>query len=233
MNTISTDFRFFIEHDANPFILFSNKGAILYLNKSAEMMMGFHVDVKIFDLALGYAPKSFGYRKSLIELSINSFEFYGINVLYENDDELGIHLYLAPREQSTNDIELSGYSQTDINILLQANIELFRIAYQGKLSLMTDYELPELKIHQNQFSMLLRKIFEQFKSTKTLDITMKIKIGAIIIVNQKRYPIIILKLSSIDREVSNDTVIKSMALESHIEAHFENSSITLEIPTIS
>ena len=233
MSTISTDFRFFIEHDANPFILFSNRGSVLYLNKSAELLMGLHVDLKIFDLVLSYAPKSFGYRTSYIELSINSFEFYGINVLYENDDELGVHLYLTPREQTVSDMQLIGYSQTDINILLQVNIELFNMAYRGKLTLMTDYELPELKMHQNHFSILLRRIFEQFASTKMLDITMKIKIGAAIVVNQKRYPIIILQLHSADRDTSADMSIKSMAQENHIDVHFEQASIALEIPAIS
>ncbi|HIP61764.1 MAG TPA: hypothetical protein EYG98_04335 [Sulfurovum sp.] len=233
MSIISTDFKFFIEYDSNPFILFSSKGAVLYLNKSAELLMGIHTERKIFDIALSHAPQSFGHKNTLLELTLGSFEFHSINVLYNNDDEIGIHLYTRPRAKIAHQAKLEGYSQTDINLLLQANIELFNISYNGELKLLADYELPEMQIHQNRFSMLLRKTFEQFKDSKILNINLKLKIGAVIVVGGRKYPIAILELKSQHRETSTDANIQELASNIYIDSHFEEHSITLEIPAIS
>ncbi len=232
MNIVSTDFKFFIEYDSNPFILFSNEGAVLYLNKSAELLMGIHIERKIFDFALSYAPKSFGHKNTLLELSLGLFDFYGINVLYNNDDEIGIHLYTRPRGKITYEVKLEGYSKTDINLLLQANIELFNIQYSGKLYLLADYEIPELLIHQNRFSLLLRKIFELFEDSDSLSVSLKIKIGSMIVVEEKKYPIVILELQGSKRVTSSDMNIKESASDIHIDLHFKDNAITLEIPAI-
>jgi len=233
MNTNSTDFKFFVENDINPFILFSNEGAILYLNKSAELLMGIDTQKEIYDLALAHAPQSFGHRVTLMEFSFSSYEFYGLNTLYNNDLEIGVQLYTRPRPKVTNEETLEGYTLTDINLLLQANIELFNMQYSGKLSLMTDYTMPEVQLHQNSFSLLLRKIFAQFREATHLEIILTIKIGSKIILGDKRYPIISLKLLSDHRTGDTDKTIKEIALSNHIDAHFRTESIFLEIPAIT
>jgi len=183
MNTILTDFKFFIEHDSNPFILFSNDGKVVYLNESAELIfLEPSVDKKLFNIALAHAPKSYGYKKTLLELSLGSFQFYAINILYKNDDEIAIHLYKKPITKINNTTKLEGYSCTDLNLLLEANIELFKMQYKGKLLLFTDYDLPRFQLHQNNFSFLLRTLFAQFINSKIINITLKIKICS------KRYP---------------------------------------------
>ncbi len=233
MNTNSTNFKFFIENDVNPFILFSNEGSILYLNKSAELLMGIDTQKKIYDLALAHAPQSFGHRVTLMEFSFSSYEFYGLNTLYSNDMEIGVQLYNRPRPKVSSEEILEGYSLTDINLLLQANIELFSMQYTGKLSLMTDYTMPEVQLHQNSFSLLLRKIFAQFRQATHLEITLTTKIGAKIILGDKRYPIISLKLIADHREGDTDRAIKEIALSNHIDTHFRAESIFLEIPAIT
>lgn len=233
MSTISTDFRFFIEQDSNPFILYSSLGAVIYLNKSAELLMEIGADAKIFNLASTHAPQSFGSKMSLMNLSFSLCDFYAINVLYNNDDEIGIHLYSRPRDKLSFDTKLEGYTNTDINLLLRANIELFSIDYAGELNLLADYDLPEFQMHQNRFSLLLKKIFLQFKQTDRLDISMTIKIGAAIVINQKRYPIIVLRLSASQRDNTNDNRIRALATQNHIDAYLTDTSIALEIPTIT
>jgi len=233
MNTISTDFRFVLEHDLNPFLLFSNEGAILYLNKSAELLMGIDTQKELYALALTHAPKSFGHRVSLMELSFSSYEFYGLNVLYSNDEEIGLQLYMRPRPKIKEPKSLEGYTATDLNLLLQANIELFSMHYQGKLSLMTDYTMPQIQLHQNSFSMLMRKVFEQFRSSSFLDIAVTIKIGSKIILDQQRYPIISLKLHADCRTDEHDKNIRELALANHIDTHFSQEGVQLEIPAIS
>ena len=82
----SIDFKFFIENDSNPFVLFSSSGKLKYLNNSAEILMGSCNPKELFKIALSYAPKSFGYNKTVLNLSFGSFEFYGINVLAALED---------------------------------------------------------------------------------------------------------------------------------------------------
>jgi len=233
MNSVLTDFKFFIEYDANPFVLFNSKGKIIYLNSSAEILMGSCSKKELFELTLSYAPKSFGYKKTLLDLSFGYFEFYAINVLYDNEEEIGIHLYNKPMIKLNNVLNLEGYSQTDINLLFEVNIELFKMQYSGKLELLTDYELPKLYIHQNNFSFLIRKILEQLKKSPKITIKIKIKIGEMIIVNGKKYPIILFTFEGDIRDKRHDEEILSIATKNYINIHFAKNSITLEIPAIN
>jgi hypothetical protein len=233
MSSILTDFKFFIEYDTNPFILFNSKGQIIYLNSSAEILMGSCSKKELFEITLSYAPKSFGYKKTLIDLSFGYFEFYAINVLYDNEEEIGIHLYNKPMIKLNNILNLEGYSQTDINLLFEVNIELFKMQYSGKLELLTDYELPKLYLHQNNFSFLIRKILEQMKKSPKIIIKIGIKIGEMIIVNEKKYPIILFTFEAQTREKSQDEEILSIATQNYINIHFFENSIVLEIPAIN
>jgi hemerythrin len=228
----SIDFKFFIENDSNPFVLFSSEGKLKYLNNSAEILMGSCHPKELFKLALSYAPKSFGYNKTVLDLSFGSFEFYGINVLYENENIIGMHLYNKPMAKVDDSSLLEGYTLTNLNLLLQANIELFDIHYQGKIKLLTDYDIPELQVHQNDFSMLLRHIFAQFSENKKLEIIMKIKLGERIVVKERRYSIIVLQIKSEKRESTQDKEIELISLKNHINIHFKKCATILEIPAI-
>lgn len=232
MSTISTDFSFVVEHDHNPFILFSNEGSILYLNKSAELIMGIDTKKELFDLALAHAPQSFGHRVALMEIAFSSHAFYGINVLYSNEEEIAIQLYLRPRPKINKEEIREGYTLTDINLLLQANIELFNIQYKGKLSLITDYAMPHIQLHQNSFSLLLRKVFAEFGASQILNITMTTKIGSKIILDGESHPIITLKLNANYRDSSNDETIRGLALSNNVDILTEESNFVLEIPAI-
>ncbi len=57
MSLVLTDFKFFIEYDSNPFVLFNSKGKIVYLNSNAEILMGSCSERELFRLAISYAPK--------------------------------------------------------------------------------------------------------------------------------------------------------------------------------
>ena len=228
----SINFKFFIENDSNPFILFNNQGKIKYLNTSAELLMGSCLPKEIFDIALTHAPQTFGSQKTALHLSFNSFEFYGINVLYYNDEHIGIFLYNKPMVKIDDSSLLEGYTLTDINVLLQANIELFNMKYQGKIKLITDYDIPKFQIHQNNFSLLLRNIFTQFEESKNIEIVIKIKLGERVIVKDKRYSIIVIQLKSNKREENKDRDIELLAYKNHINIHFKKQEVILEIPAI-
>jgi len=229
----SINFKFFLENDSNPFILFSSTGKIKYLNDSAEVLMGSCTAREIFDIALRYAPHTFGSKKSLLELSFNSFHFYGINVLYENEEYIGIHLYNKSFEKVNKERVMEGYILTDINMLIQANIELFSIQYQGKLHLLTDYDIPEFHIHQNNFSLLLNNIFGAFQKTSNVQINVKIKLGERVVIKEKKYAIIVLHFLSDDRKQDRDSEFKKLADKNCIDIQLTPSSILLEVPAIT
>lgn len=228
----SINFKFFIENDSNPFILFTNTGKVKYLNDSAEILMGSSTPKEIFDLALAYAPQTFGFKKSILNLNFNSFQFYGINVLYENEEFIGIHLYNKTIEKIDKKITLDGFSLTDINMLLQANIELFNIHYEGKLSLLTDYDIPEFQIHQNNFSLFLRKIFTQFDESKNLKINVKIKMGERVVFKENKYAIVVLELKSNNRKDEMDKELEGLAQKNCINLQLQKNTVILEIPSI-
>ena len=229
----SINCKFFIENDSNPFILFTSTGKIEYLNTSAEVLMGACTPKELFDIALAHAPQTFGSKKSILSLSFNSFEFYGINVLYENEEFMGIHLYNKPFKESTTKMVLDGFSSTDINMLLHANIELFNINYEGKIALLTDYDIPEFQMHQNNFSLFLRHLLSSFKESKKLEINVKIKLGEQVVIKEKRYAIIILSVKSSSRDNEKDNELKELADKNCINLQLRKSLVTLEIPAIA
>ncbi len=231
MNLIN--FKFFIENDSNPFILFTSSGKIAYLNISAEVLMGACTPKEIFDIALVHAPQTFGAKKSVLKLTFNSFEFYGINILYETEELIGIHLYNKPLKKLNGLMLLDGFILTDINMLLQANIELFNINYKGKIALLTDYDIPEFQLHQNNFSLLLRHLLSCFEESKKLEINVKIKLGEQVIIKEKRYSIIVLILTSNSRKADKDHELKELADKNCIALQLKKSFISLEIPAIT
>jgi len=228
----SINFQFFIENDSNPFILFTNTGKIKYLNSSAEILMGSVTAKEIYELAVTHAPQTFGFKKSILNLNFNSFAFYGMNVLYENEEFIGIHLYNKAIEHSNKKIVLDGFTLTDINILLQANIELFNINYQGNIELLTDYDIPQFQIHQNNFSLFLRKLLSQFSESKKLKISVKIKLGERVVLKGKKYAIIIIELKGNIKKDAKDEALRELAEKNFITMQFLTNRVTLEIPAI-
>ncbi len=226
------DFKFLVEHDANPLIIYNDRGKITYLNTSAELLLGACSSKEFYQLALTYAPKSFGAKTTYVDLIYKSFKFYAINVLYESEEEIAIHLYNKPALLQ-KELILEGYTSTDINLLLQAHIELFRTKYDKKLSLLADYDLPKIELHQNNFSILLRKLFELCLDATHVEVSMRLKIGETIKINGKKYPILLLRIKTDKRDESQDREIASLASKNHINYFLEANSLLLEIPHIT
>lgn len=232
MNTISTSFKFLLDNNNSPFFIFSNEGNVKYSNRSAELLAGIHISQELFKLAVTYASQSFGARTVHLDLTYGADNFYAITVLYESEDELCIYLYRKPRAMISADLTLEGYTKTDINILLEANIELFKMKYSNKLTLFTDYSLPKLQMQQNSFSFLLRTILEKCYDANEVDIVLKIKIGESIMLGEKKYPILMLTVKADKKEERSNEEIEKMALQNHITTYFQKDVVILEIPCI-
>ncbi|MCW8821741.1 MAG: hypothetical protein OQK45_05915, partial [Sulfurovum sp.] len=210
MNTTSIDFKAFIEWDNSPFILFSDQGKILYLNNAAEILFGYVSKKELYDIALSYAPQSFGYKTTSLALNYDSFSFHAITIGYENEEQISLRLYNTPRLKTTHKVETEKLITTDINILLEANIALFRIKNTNPLKLLTDQDLPAFKIDQNTFSKLLRKIFDTFRASDSIDISLKLLFGQHVIIDNKKEALVQLSILANGRYVDTDEEIRTL-----------------------
>ena len=226
------NFESFIEWDNSPFILFNQEGKIVYLNNAAEILFGYVTKKELYDIALSYAPQNFGYKTTSLSLAYDSFLFYAITVGYENEEQLSLRMYNTPRLKPTRKLETDKLIVTDINILLEANIALFKTKNTNKLRLLADQDLPAFKIDQNNFSKLLRKTLDAFRSSDSIDITLKLLIGQHVIIENKKKPIVQLSIEANGRYADADTEIGILASESQIKCITKEHSIKLEIPLI-
>ena len=230
MNTPSIDFRAFIECDNSPFILFTAQGKITYLNNAAEILMGYAEKKELYELALTYAPKSYGYRTTMLSLQYDALHFYAITVGYQDDEHICIRLYHQPRLSKPKTLTSDKYITTDINTLLEANITLFQLVNKNELSLLVDQDIPEFKIDQNNFSKLLRKALHAFRASDSIHITLKFLVGEYVIIDGKKKGLIQLRIEANGRYNDEDSKIENLANENHISIAFKEHSITLQVP---
>jgi len=227
---LSIDFRRFIECDNSPFILFTAQGKIAYLNNAAEILMGYTEKKELYDIALAYAPKEYGYRTTALTLQYDTLHFYAITVGYQDEEYICIRLYHQPRLSKPKPLVSEKYVPTDINTLLEANITLFKMTNKNALSLLVDQDIPEFKIDQNHLSKLLRKTLHAFRASDSIHITLKFLVGEYVIIDDKKVGLIQLKVGANGRYNEEDRAIENLANENHISIAFKEHSITLQIP---
>ncbi len=232
MNTTSIDFQSFLDWDNSPFVLFDASSKILYLNNAAEILFGYVSKKELYDLAVAYAPKNFGYATTTLPLSYDAFTFYAITVGYENEDQISIRFYNAPRIKSNVPMERDKLVNTNFNLLLEANIALFKTKNSNHLQLLTDHDIPDFKIDQNKFSKLLRKTLESFRSSDAIHITLKLLTGEHVIIEGKRKAIVQLTVEANGRYSDADEEIKNIAMQCYITQFLKEKAIRLEIPLI-
>ena len=233
MNTKSINFESFVEWDNSPFILFSNTGKIRYLNNTAEILFGYVSKKELYDIAVAYAPQNFGYKMTSVSLNYDSFSFHAITVGYENEEEISLRLYNTPRIKPTQKLDKNRLITTDINILLEANIALFKTKNSNQLTLLADQDLPAFKIDQNNFSKILRKTLDAFRSSDSIDIALKLLIGEHVLMEEIKIPIVQLSISANGRYNNTDNEIEILCQQSQIKAILQEHAIKLEIPLIT
>ena len=227
------NFEAFVEWDNSPFILFNNSGKILYLNNAAEILFGYVSKKELYDITVSYAPQSFGYKTTSLTLNYDSFMFHAITIGYESEEQISIRLYNTPRAKPTRKLETDKFIMTDINILLEANIALFKTKNSNPLKLLTDQDLPPFKLDQNNFSKLLRKVLNAFRSSDSIDISLKLLIGQHVIIEDKKESLIQLSIEANGRYNDTDEEVRLLAAESQIKSLLKEHSIKLEIPLIT
>jgi hypothetical protein len=232
MNSVSTDFKFFIESDSSPFILFGNTGRILYLNNVAEILLGYATQQELYDIAVSHAPRDFGDKTTRLDLQYNTFSFYAITVAYENEEQIGLRLYHRPRLDSANYKEINKLPSTDINALLEANITLFKLQNENSLELLVDQDLPPCRIDQNRFSKLIRKSLHSFRSSDSIHISLMLMVGEYVLIQGERERIIEFKINANGRYTDTDNEMKDLAHDINTTCILKEHSLHLQIPFI-
>jgi PAS domain-containing protein len=233
MNTQSIDFQPFVEWDNSPFVLFDSRGKILYLNKTAEVLFGYADRNDLYRFTLDNAPRSYGYKTTPMILSFGTMRFYAVTVGYENDEQISIRLYHTPVTRTVSSVDTDKLTPTDINIILEAGIALFQTANSSKLTLLTDQDIPPLRIDQNRFSKLLRKSLDIFKASGSIHIELKLHLGEHMIINGSKKKIVQLSISADRRDSDRDDEIMELTEGSHIIPVFGQYSLMLDIPLIA
>jgi len=224
------DFEFVVFHDHNPFLVFDSNGHITYSNKAAEYLTTTDTIDKLYNLALQFAPKSYGAKYSCVDIQIDIFHFFAINVLYQDDENIAIMLY--NKAKKSQKVTLQGFSKSDINLLLKTNIEIFKMQSNAKIKLFSDFDLPPFQIHQNNLSILIQKIFECFKEKKEIAISLHLKIGQKVIIENKRYPIVSLKVQNKELTIKNPQELYDLAQKNYAKIYIEKEYIELDLPMI-
>jgi hypothetical protein len=85
---------------------------------------------------------------------------------------------------------------------------------------------------QNSFSKLLRKTLDSFRSSDSINITLKLIIGEHVIIGGKKKPILQLMIMANGRYDDKDNEIEILATENHITSILKERMIKLEIPLI-
>lgn len=230
MNTKSINFEPFVEWDTNPFILFSQKEKVIYLNHAAEILFGYVSKKELYNIAISYAPHNYGYKTTLLSLCYQNFNFHAVTIGYENDEEISMRLYTTPRLKPSKKIKKDKLVLTDINVLLEASITLFKTKNKNSIKLLTDQALPHFKIDQNTFSKLLRKTFDAFKYSDSINISLKLLVGEHLIIDNKKESIAQISIIANGRYVDNDEEIRKLSLECQTKPILKENSIFLEIP---
>ena len=230
----NADYKNWLEYDYNPFFVFAQNGNVLYLNRAAELLSGYE-PVKTFNnLALSYAPIDFGYKTTFMQLGYGKFHFFAVTVGYEDENVIGIKLYQNPASQENSVEIIKTYDLTNMYVLIDIALTLAKAKLNDTL-FRNEFDpcIPEFKLSQNDFTKVLRKIYDTFdRKCPQITTVLKLKIGEFLYVGGCKYPLVEMNVKGAFRDSSQDTTIETLAGSINISTQFETDAIMLEIPMI-
>jgi len=177
-------FEFWCEYDINPLIIFNQKGSIIYCNQEAEIFLSYVNKKDVFNLAINNAPKEKGVKVEFKKVVFKDFEFNGFMVGYQNEEEIGIRLFI---NTNTHQITLEELEKVDLAMVLDLLKEYLSLKSNTKIKLIYDTSIPQIYLNKNALLNLLLEILE---GAKEAVLETKIEVGEYIKINNKKYPII-------------------------------------------
>lgn len=218
------------EYDFNPFILFSSNGKILSLNTEAQFLLGSASVSEIFELAKTYASVNFGFKTTFIELELGRYNFFGLTVGYEDEEQIGIKLYKQPTFKLST--KKPNGELTNIYTLIDLCISTNSI--NSDIDFIKEYDptIPEIILESNQFIKTLNKIYVCFVDNKAIRTKVFYRIGEHIKYDNKKYSICSIEVSADNINKNEVAKLSTYVKENHINIEIKKS-ITINVPMIT
>ena len=222
-------FEEWIELDLNPILSFSSTSKIIYSNSEAQFLLNRIKQKELFDLALSYAPKTFGALTSYIDLTIKNYTFYAITVMYENEDEIHMKLYKSAMVKKENTLNIKNINVTNIFTLVDLSISTSKIKSDINFIKNYDPSIPEFKLDASSFIKTLNQIFDAFKGNKNVSCSILLKSGEYIKIDEKKYSLISVEIST-DKE--NDFSSLNIKENNSFILTKDDTKVTIDLPLI-
>ncbi|MBY0541594.1 MAG: hypothetical protein WCR78_11525 [Arcobacteraceae bacterium] len=222
-------FEEWVELDLNPILSFSSSSKIIYSNSEAQFLLNRIKQKELFDLALTYAPKTFGALTSYIDLTIKNYTFYAITVSYENEDEIHMKLYKSAMVKKESKLNIKNINTTNIFTLVDLAISTSKIKNNINFTKNYDPSIPEFKLDASSFIKTLNSVFEVFKNKNNVTCSILLKIGEYIKIDNIKYSLISVE---IDAKEESDFSSLSIRETNSFILTYDDSKVTIDLPLI-
>ena len=222
-------FEEWVELDLNPILSFSSSSKIIYSNSEAQFLLNRIKQKELFDLALTYAPKTFGALTSYIDLTIKNYTFYAITISYENEDEIHMKLYKSAMVKKESKLNIKNINTTNIFTLVDLAISTSKIKNNINFTKNYDPSIPEFKLDASSFIKTLNSVFEVFKNKNNVDCSILLKIGEYIKIDNIKYSLISVEI--VANEESDFSSLNIKETNSFIIT-YDDSKVTIDLPLI-
>lgn len=221
-------FESWVDLDLNPILSFSSSGKIKFFNSEAQFLLDRIKPNELFDLAIKYAPKSFGSQTSYVDLTLKNYTFYAITVMYEDEDELHLKLYKSASVKRNSNLHIKNLNLTNLFTLMDLAISTNKI--KSKTAFIKNYDpsIPEFKLNATIFMKILNQIFELFEDCEEINCSIFLKMGEYIKIDNKKYTLVCTEISSKFIE----KVSKIKVDDGSVLLNYEDNKISIDLPLI-
>jgi len=223
-------FEEWVELDLNPVLSFSSSSKIIYSNSEAQFLLNRIKPKELFDLALTYAPKTFGALTSYIDLNIKNYTFYAITVMYENEEEIHMKLYKSAMVKKESKLNMKNINTTNIFTLVDLAISTSKIKNNINFTKNYDPSIPEFKLDASSFIKTLNLIFEAFSNRKNVSCSILLKIGEYIKIDGKKYSLISIEIASDEIEAYSSKI--NLKDNTPFIVTSDDNKVTIDLPLI-
>jgi len=214
-----------IEHDYNPFVVFTSEGRVKSLNQEAQYLLGEIENREIFELTQAYASHTYGFKTTALDVSFGSYKFYAITIGYLDENEIGIKLYKTAAKKF---ISVGEHGESvNVYALLDLCISASSTRCQAEFTKEFDPTFPDIKLQINNFTKLLDKIYQSHISATLIKTKLSLLTGEYIKQNEKKYPIFSIHVATDCRDNSYEKDIELIALKSNTMVRFYENSTTI------